>query len=215
MSQSSFEVIRSFNVFVFGDSKAGKTTLINRIIDSRFTRHAMKTTQCNYFRKVYNEPISFKNTQIKFWDTKGSSLLDLNNSNDESFYKYAHLAIICINVKDSCSLTNLAKWIKYIQEFSECEILAVLTQIEVRSWQFGLEDLDLKLKEAKLDEIYYVSSESGRGVEDLEKSVLEKISIRYRQNDMLNRYDGRFSLNNTTQQILKVNDKVYKSKTCC
>lgn len=195
---------KCFHVFVFGQAKSGKTTLVNRIIDGRFTRKTNPTTQCNFFRKD-SKTSNGASCTIKYWDTIGVRTNDSSNSSNIEFYKYADIAIICVSVTSRESLLNLGDWICFIKEStsSNCKIVIVLTKIDNTRWEFSLEELEDVLKACHTTRFAHVSSESGKGISELEEDILRIVERIDAKNQKLNKYNGRFSLSVSTLSCTK------------
>lgn len=204
---------KCFNIFVCGEAKSGKTTLINRIIDDRYTHCTCPTIQCNYFRKEYKikEDSSYV---IKYWDTRGVMSNDSSYSSSLEFYKYAQIVLICVSVSDRRSLENLHSWIEYLNEYTRSgyECIIVLTKLDEQKWDFTLDELDFVLNTISSQKLAYVSSESGRGIRDLENLILEIVNQKDLLNEQLQRNTGRFSLSLMT---VSSKSKLAMKNNCC
>lgn len=206
---------KCFNVFVFGELKSGKTSLINRIIDGLFSKNTSHTKHCNYLRKQYS--VDDRQLTIKFWDTlamKGGDHETKRRISDISLYKYANLALVCVSVLCKQSLESLHDWISFIQESTNdnCRFIIVLTKVETKLWEFSLEDLEDKLRMKSIVSLELVSSQTGRGIADLESKILEEAQNFHIENEKQNNYEGRFSLSNVSITS-KTSDP--SSRKCC
>ena len=73
-----------------GPTGAGKSSLLNRIVNNKFQRSTLPTIGVDFFKKEYPK----KNLNVTFWDTAGQ---EHYNSVSVSYYRNSAI-IICIFV---------------------------------------------------------------------------------------------------------------------
>ena len=99
----------TFKVVVCGDYGVGKTSLLNRFIDSKFAEDYLPTLGVNMLRKE----MDFENNKVKlmFWDIAGQELYAHVR---EQFYEGTQGAMLVYDVTRPESFANITNWQKEI-----------------------------------------------------------------------------------------------------
>jgi small GTP-binding protein len=98
-------------VVVVGSASVGKTSLINRIVESRFTPITAPTTGTTFFQYNTGHP---DHPEIQLWDTAG---MERYRSLNNVFYREAVAAILVFDLTSYQSFSELESWLK---EFTTC-----------------------------------------------------------------------------------------------
>ncbi len=93
-------------LIVMGDSEVGKTSLLYRYQDNKFSKNHLATVGIDYFTK--EEKINDKITRIKIWDTAGQ---ERYKSLTYAFSRNANGIILVFDVSKKESFENLKFWI--------------------------------------------------------------------------------------------------------
>ncbi|KAF8767959.1 ras-related protein Rab-13-like [Argiope bruennichi] len=95
-----------FKILILGDAMVGKSCVLQRYADDRFSDTVAPTIGVDY-RPVYRE---FRNqlTKLMIWDTAGTEKF---KSITKSFYHGAHGALVVYDVTQKDTLYALPKWI--------------------------------------------------------------------------------------------------------
>ena len=96
-------------VVVIGDYGVGKTNLIKKFVEGKFSKDSIKNIGSDFLTQTYlinNEVI-----RVEFWDT-GAEEKFKNLS--ESYYKGAKAAFIVYDVTNQSSFDNVNKWVKEV-----------------------------------------------------------------------------------------------------
>lgn len=103
------KVKRGFQVTILGESDAGKTSLLNRMVHDEF--HVVDATVgFNYLTKqmvVSNRPI-----ELHLWDTAGS---ERYHSVSPFIYKNAAVIILVFDLTDEMSFDKLSFWVEKLE----------------------------------------------------------------------------------------------------
>jgi len=93
-------------LIVMGDSEVGKTSLLYRYQDNKFSKNHLATVGIDYFTK--DEKINDKTIRIKIWDTAGQ---ERYKSLTYAFSRNANGIILVFDVSKKESFENLKFWI--------------------------------------------------------------------------------------------------------
>jgi len=103
---------KQFKVMLVGDSGVGKTALLRRVCENKFTEEFESTIGVDYmslFEEVDNMLI-----KLQLWDTAGQERFRTITSN---YYKRAHAIFLVYDVSNEQSFDNLSTWLNDILLF--------------------------------------------------------------------------------------------------
>ena len=101
----------TFKIVVCGDYAVGKTSLLNRYIDARFTADYLPTLGVNMLRKEMER--NKNKVKLMFWDIAGQELFAQVR---EQFYQGTQGAMLVYDVTRPESFANIPKWYNEIVE---------------------------------------------------------------------------------------------------
>lgn len=112
-----------FKILLIGDSGVGKSSLLLRFSDDRFSETYMSTIGVD-FRIRTIEMNDGKRVKLQIWDTTGQERFKNITS---SYYRGSHAIIMVYDVTDLQSFTNIAKWREEIDKYAHenVEILLI------------------------------------------------------------------------------------------
>ena len=114
-SKNKGEYLPSYKVLIIGDQGIGKTSLIHRYINDKFTENNNSTIGLDYqIKTVQVSPED--NILLKIWDTAGSEKF---HSIAQSFFTNCDGIILCFDITDFKTFENLTGWIDYINDYIE------------------------------------------------------------------------------------------------
>jgi len=99
-------------VILLGESKVGKTCLINGFINKEFIQNTLLTLEYSFVKK--NIEIDQNNCEIHLWDTAGQERF---RSLSKIYIKGAQIIIFVYDVKDKKSFSELPFWVKYVEDY--------------------------------------------------------------------------------------------------
>ncbi|KAJ3429795.1 ras-related protein rab-24 [Anaeramoeba flamelloides] len=113
-------------VVLLGNSYAGKTCLINRYLNNEFTESERQTIAVSFSsKKVF---LSKKSITMGIWDTAGAEKFA---SMSKMYYRKAHAAIVCYEVKSRESYEKLKFWVDQLRKNEEhCVIFIAETKVD-------------------------------------------------------------------------------------
>lgn len=210
-------MIRNVNIFVFGEKGSGKSSLIGRISDGE--RSSCRKTEVlktsTYTIKIYKDSANNLELHALYWDTIPLDLYDENindtSNPEDNFYKRADIALLCISVDNLNCLKNLFKWKNFILARARqgCEVYAILTKIDIVTWEYSLDELEAELNLGNFGELHYTSSENGRGIDDVEALIMEHFTKSEEESKL--KSISRFSILSKNKEMKQQSN----SKTCC
>jgi small GTP-binding protein len=100
-------------VIMLGDAGVGKTAIINRVIYNSFTGKTEPTIGNQTYQYGLNISSSSKKMNFNIWDISGQ---DQYMSITSMYYRDIDAAILCYDMTDKGSYTNLKKWFKQLND---------------------------------------------------------------------------------------------------
>ena len=103
----------SIKVIILGDSYVGKSSLINRLINNKFSELS-STLSIEYH--TYIMSINDYKLRMQLWDTAGQEKF---NSLISNYYKNTDVAIFVYSIDKEESFQNLEMWFKHLKDINE------------------------------------------------------------------------------------------------
>jgi small GTP-binding protein len=97
-------------LLIIGDSTVGKTSMLTRYVEDKFSSQFLATAGIDFFTK--DETLSGKKIRIKIWDTAGQ---ERYKSLTNAFFRNAQGVILVYDVSKSDTFDNLKYWIQSIK----------------------------------------------------------------------------------------------------
>ena len=101
-------------ILSLGPSACGKSCIIKRYCEEKFTQEYISTIGIDYGVKL----VSSNKSEIRFnfWDTAGDDVyFDIRNE----FYKDTHIALLVYDVSLSDTFQNLTRWYEELLNYTE------------------------------------------------------------------------------------------------
>ena len=102
-------------LLLIGDSAIGKTSLLLRYMDDRFSQSFVSTIGIDF--KVKLLELDGQKVRLQIWDTAGQERFRTITS---SYYRGAHGIIIVYDITDRESFDNVKQWLNEIDRYA-CE----------------------------------------------------------------------------------------------
>lgn len=96
-----------FRICIVGDAFVGKTSLLRRYYDNKFTEDYINTIGCDF--KVVTMDISGKIVKLQIWDTAGQERFKAISIN---YLRAAQSFIFVFDLSNITSFNNLGNWIE-------------------------------------------------------------------------------------------------------
>jgi Ras-related protein Rab-1A len=200
-----------YKVLLVGESTVGKSSIKTRFIDDTFPLDYKATVGIDY--KIKSLKINGQNVKLSLWDTAGQ---ERYRSLTKSYFTNANGIILCFDITNKSSFTELKYWIDIIQDYLGDKMVAALVgnkmdQKENRKVSF--EEANNLAKGLGI-KYFETSAMKDLNINDVFKHLSEKMldsTIDYLKVDDRNNYNQlHFSLEEEN-----TNTKVSGNSKCC
>ena len=113
-SSEEFDSDFLFKIVVIGDSDVGKTNIVDRYCNDRFSEDTKNTIGVDF--TLHTVIINGEKIKVQFWDTAGQEQF---RSMSSAYYKNAHGAIIVYDITDQDTFNNVFTWFKEVNTYSD------------------------------------------------------------------------------------------------
>ncbi|EAX94824.1 small GTP-binding protein, putative [Trichomonas vaginalis G3] len=159
-------------VVVIGDSSVGKTSILNRIVQSPFNPYELSTVGANY--QVINREENGQKLEIHIWDTAGQEKF---RSLSPIYFRNSIGAIAVYDQSNKSSYENLEMWINMFTEIAGTESIIVVAANKcdlVNNCEISLEEAT-KWCHANNFEIFQTSASNGLGIDELFDHLVKEL----------------------------------------
>eukprot|EP01115_Flamella_aegyptia_P006922 TRINITY_DN286_c4_g1_i1.p1 TRINITY_DN286_c4_g1~~TRINITY_DN286_c4_g1_i1.p1 ORF type:complete len:211 (-),score=7.10 TRINITY_DN286_c4_g1_i1:49-681(-) len=204
-----------FNIALTGDVNVGKSSLIKRYIDDVFCDDSSSINFLDYNKKYVNK--DGESVELKIYDTVGQERF---SSMTSSYYRSLDLILICFDISDKNSLSNVVQWNKEVDTYSEKkDIIKILvgTKADLESERM-IEPVEARRLAEELGiEYYEVSSKIKNdkfSVDHLFDTVVDQLMVLHnnREFDQYHHLSSLTSVNLLDEKKEKTNPL---KKKCC
>ncbi|CAF1457671.1 unnamed protein product [Rotaria sp. Silwood1] len=101
-----------FKILIIGDSGVGKTAILQRFAQNYFSSEYFVTIGVDFQIRTVN--VDSKRCKLQVWDTAGQDRFKCVVS---SFYRGAHGVMICFDITDYKSFSNVENWLKEVKKY--------------------------------------------------------------------------------------------------
>ncbi|CAD8107215.1 unnamed protein product [Paramecium sonneborni] len=160
--------MQKFKIVFLGNQSVGKTSIINRFIFDNFTGNEQPTVGIDFISKTLQ--VDNKSVRLQLWDTAGQERF---RSLIPSYIRDSQAAIVCYDITNEKSFSDLQKWIEDVKEERGDEVLIYIlgnkTDLE-QDRQVQTDQAEAKAKElgAQFSE---VSAKSAHNVAEFFKKL--------------------------------------------
>ena len=160
-SDISYQISRQKIIFT-GDVAVGKTSIVNTLLNSKFTEEYEASIGVDFFSKTLN----YKGKQIKLqiWDSAGQEKF---RSLIPNYIRGAALVFLVYDVTNKNSFDSLPNWLKFIDNIEKTIIVIIGNKIDLESKRVISKEEGQKFAEENNKEIFEVSAKEGTGLEDM------------------------------------------------
>jgi small GTP-binding protein len=159
-------------ILIIGDSTVGKTSLLYRYTEDKYSSQYLATVGIDFFTK--DENFSGKMVRIKVWDTAGQ---ERYKSLTQAFFRNAHGIILVFDVTNLESFSNLKYWIQSINmhlgEKHDMKMIIIGNKIDL-SREISKEDAENFAKQANVP-YYETSAKNGTGINESIRALVCEI----------------------------------------
>ena len=102
--------MRRFKILLLGDSGVGKSSLIHRWVEEKYSETLLGTVGVNF--KTKKVTIEGEVVSVQVWDTAGQEQFHQITT---SYYRGAHAIMVVYDISDRKSMDNVEYWVKNIK----------------------------------------------------------------------------------------------------
>ncbi len=145
--------IPKFKVVFLGDESSGKTSVIRRAIDDKFSKEYEATLGVDLFTKTISIPDQ-QDIRLQVWDTSGQERF---KTSIPSYIRDCHVAVIAFSVNSRTQFDSIEKWVKEVSSLREQDevwiyICATGCEADLAERCFTRDELATKLRALEQEE---------------------------------------------------------------
>ena len=167
----SQKVKETFQTIIIGNSKVGKTSLIQKCLYNNFSEVYQKSKSFNLFWTNYE--INGDLFCLQLWDVSGDEKNVTTVTGN--FYKNCHCAFLVYSINDFESFTSIQTWLSDLKKYAKDDILTILVgnKTDIKTERLISYENGKKFQEEnKIDYFFEISAKTGNGVEELVKHTI-------------------------------------------
>ena len=184
------EELINFKIILVGDSSVGKTCLLMRAVNNRFTENYQATIGFEFLLMYYQ--VNNAKIKLQIWDTCGQ---EIYRSLIQGFYRNTSATLIVFSKSDRKTFNNLNSWVKDVKNNTEQEIPIFLIgnkcDVEKNSIQVTREEGEEYMKQYNLKYYSDVSAKTGYNVletfEEVAKTVYKDYCLKNNPRQKMNK----------------------------
>lgn len=153
----------SLKILTIGDSGVGKTCLLLRYVDDRFSSSFISTIGIDFKVKTLN--VDGKRIRCQLWDTAGQERFRTITT---SYFRGAHGIALCFDLTDTKSFASVQSWIQQIKDNADDSVVLILVANKVDAEdkrQVSKEDAQALAKKHGVP-LYFTSAKHDIGVKE-------------------------------------------------
>lgn len=193
-----------FKILIIGDSNVGKSSLLIRFVEDKFTESYISTIGVDF--KINTIELDDKMIKLQIWDTAGQERFRTITS---SYYRGAHGIIIMYDITNYDSFENIKQWLFEINKYSREEVNKILVgnKCDLKNRRVISKQMGKEYAEELGIEFIETSAKSSQNVDDAFFNMARQIKNRMKHNPIV--------LNNTTQSISTTIPISMNKNYCC
>ena len=184
--------INEVKVNIVGQGSVGKTSLVRRLLDNKFSMNEHKTegisiTQMDVdsfqTQDLFPEELEHKKIKIRLniWDYGGQEIM---HATHQFFLTKRSLYLLVLDSRLTQEENRVEYWLKIIQSFGgESPVLIIGNKIDQHP--LDIDRTGLQKKYPNVMGIFETSAATGAGVEELEKAIAEQVNRLPHVHDLL------------------------------
>ena len=161
----------NLKILLVGDSAVGKTTLILKYVDGKFSDSHITTIGVEYKDKEIT--VNNRKINLQIWDTSGQ---ERYRSITKNFYRNAHGILFVFDVTNQTSFDHLKDW---LNSSNECDIdfkkIIVGNKIDLNGRVVNKETMEFFAEKNQIKKSYETSAKDGTNVDLIFKEMAELI----------------------------------------
>ena len=197
----------TLKILLLGESNVGKTSLLSKYIDNKFTEVHITTIGVDnkYKEIIYNN----MKINLNIWDSSGQ---EIYRSITKSFYRNADGIIFVYDVTNAKSFANLKDWLISTEEY-QCKKIVVGNKIDLGDKRVIKKERIEQFAKEKNIQCFETSAKNGENIENIFKEITRLIVGNKTEEEL----KEEFGSNSHSSSILS--KETFKSenekKKCC
>ena len=172
----------TFKILTLGESGVGKTCILRRFVENKFSKNHLATIGIDFKTKTIS--IKGYEVKLKIWDTAGQERFR-NITNQ--YYKGADGIILVYDLTNKESMLKIKDWMEQIQQnTTSSEIALVLVANKVDLNRVITNDESLSLSQQLKIKSFETSALSGDGIDDIFQYLTMEIINKKKLDDSIN-----------------------------
>jgi small GTP-binding protein len=169
--------LNEVKVLLVGEAKAGKTSLMRRLLDNSYSKQESQTDgiiieEFDFSKlKTFTEQEKLHGIKAYFWDFGGQEIM---SSTHQFFMTKRSLYILVMEArKDNNAEQQVNQWLKKIRTLGgNSQVIVVVNKMDINQ-AFGLDEYNLKKNFPQIKQFIYISCEKSENIDQV-KCALEK-----------------------------------------
>jgi len=160
-----------------GDSGVGKTALLLRFVENKFTTKHEATIGVDFFTRDLN--LHGNPVRLQIWDTAGQERF---NSVQQGFYRGAHGVILVYDICNRATFSHLSSWYSQAKISSDgSTFMLVGNKMDLESKREVRADEGKEFADDRNMQFIETSAKTSQNVEDMFISLANELTNNFRQ----------------------------------
>jgi small GTP-binding protein len=158
-------------VLIVGEPTAGKTSLVNQLVNNTFNPNETMTEGINVKRWPF-KLADDREIRLNIWDFGGQEIM---HATHQFFLTKRSLYIVMIDARQGETIGKLDYWLQTVQKFSDnSPTLLVINKIDL--YNLRLDQRTLQTKYPIIKGFLYISCKDGRGITQLTEAIQRELA---------------------------------------
>ena len=203
------EEIINYKIILVGDSSVGKTCILMRAVNNKFSDHYQPTIGFEFLLMYFQ--VNNVKIKLQIWDTCGQ---EMYRSLIQGFYRNTAVTLLVYSKTAKSSFESLGSWVKDVKSNTEHEtpifLLANKCDEDSKSIEVTKEDGEEFTKQYNFKYFSEVSAKTGYKINDVFEEVAKTV-----YKDYCIQRNPRQKINKMTLSKKEENEQTNGKKKCC
>ena len=197
----------SISILFLGDSKVGKTNMIYRFVENKYSDEILVTLGFDIKTKIIK--IMNKNILVKIFDTAGQERF---NAVTKSLFQKVQGIILVYDISNEESFNNINFWISQINDnFLNIKCILAGNKCDLKNERIISKKEGENLAKKNNFKFFETSSKTGHNINEIMNEIVSDI---YKNNNFISEIKT-LSLNDSNDSIESKSEHKKKRKNCC
>ena len=197
----------SISILFLGDSKVGKTNMIYRFVENKYSDEILVTLGFDIKTKIIK--IMNKNILVKIFDTAGQERF---NAVTKSLFQKVQGIILVYDISNEESFNNINFWISQINDnFLNIKCILAGNKCDLKKERIISKKEGENLAKKNNFKFFETSSKTGHNINEIMNEIVSDI---YKNNNFISEIKT-LSLNDSNDSIKSKSEHKKKRKNCC